>query len=308
MELRQVCRIKVRLIQTSKVGSHAHDRWLMTPHSEADLPAIKAFLRQHITTSMFPLSNLRRYGMNGGHPRAMRFWLRWSGGRITDALGMSEEGFLFPQCPTAPWADVRVVLAGQRVKGLLGEAGQVAAVRRALALPTDASALHEVEPQYHLRLSDLVLPDCAGFSLFPLAEAPRPLITGWRSAYLREVLPTPGEDPDAKAASDIESYLAADSHRVLCEEGQPVAMTGFNAMLPEAVQIGGVYTPPALRSRGLARRAVALHLAEAREAGVAEATLFAASPQASRAYEAIGFTRSGDFTVLVYEHPQVAHG
>lgn len=272
-----------------------------------DRPAIEAFLRQQIATSMFPLSNLRRHGMQGGHPRATHFYLRWQAGQITDALPITEEGMVFPQCPTAPWGDVKAVLAGYKVKGLLGDGTQVAALRGALGL-TAAGGIDEVEPLYALRLADLRMPDCTGFSLHPLAEAPRALINGWRAAYLQEVLPMPGEDPLRQAAYDVDGYLEADSHRVLYEGDRPVAMTGFNATLPEAVQIGGVYTPPEQRSRGLARRAVALHLAEARDSGAKDAILFASSPQACKAYEAIGFQRSGTFTILVWEHPHVVYG
>ena len=110
------------------------------------------------------------------------------------------------------------------------------------------------------------------------------------------------------AVKDTVRYNEADSHRVLYDGDAPVAMTGFNATLPEAVQIGGVYTPPELRARGLARRAVAMHLDQARSAGVDHAILFAASAQACRAYEAIGFKRTGTFTILVFEEPQVIHG
>ena len=117
----------------------------------------------------------------------------------------------------------------------------------------------------------------------------------------------PGEDFQMRAEEDIKGYAALDSHRVLYQDGVPVAMTGFNAVLSEAVQIGGVYTPPALRNRGLARRAVAMHLAEARENGVRKAILFAASTQAARAYEAVGFIRVGDFSVVLFEKPQVVN-
>lgn len=275
--------------------------------TEADRSAIEAFLKTHIATSMFPLSNLRRHGMAGGHPRAMNFWVRWQGGAITDLLPITEEGMVFPQCPTAPWGDAKAVLAGQLVKGLLGDGGQVAALRKVLGL-TDAGGIDGVEPLYQMSLADLTFPDCDGFTLRPLSDAPRPLINGWRAAYLQEVLPMPGQDPVIQAVRDVNGYLEADSHRVLYEGETPVAMTGFNAMLPEAVQIGGVYTPPAARSKGLARRAVALHLDEARQNGVETAILFAASPQACKAYEAIGFQRTGDFTILVWEHPQVIYG
>lgn len=274
----------------------------------ADRPAIEAFLHDHIATSMFPLSNLRRHGMEGGHPRSMNFWVRWQAGRVTDLLPVSEEGMVFPQCPTGPWGDAKVVLTGQAIKGLIGDAGQVAALRRALNLPADAPGLDEAEPLYQLDLQKLQMPDCTGFTLRPLSDAPRALINYWRASYLAEVLPMPGQDNQMQAVRDVNGYLEADSHRVLLEGDTPVAMTGFNAMLPEAVQIGGVYTPPEARSRGLARRAVALHLAEARAQGVAHAILFASSPQACKAYEAIGFRRTGNFHILAFSDPQVVHG
>ncbi len=86
----------------------------------------------------------------------------------------------------------------------------------------------------------------------------------------------------------------------------PLAMTGFNARLPDIVQVGGVYTPPDLRGRGHARRAVALHLAAARDAGIRRATLFSGSDMASRAYRSIGFRQIGDWTLLIFRNKEVA--
>lgn len=273
----------------------------------ADRPAIEAFLTRHIATSMFPLSNLRVHGMAGGHPRAVRFWVRWRAGMLTDVLTVSDDGILFPQCPTGPWGEVKIVLAGTLVRGFLGGGAQVASLRQALRL-TDRGGIDTVEPLYRLPLTDLQMPDVTGFKLGPLADAPRKLVVDWRRAYLEEVLPMPGEDLSMKADTEIAGYIAADTHRVLYDKGVPVAMTGFNAVLPEAVQIGGVYTPPALRNRGLARRALAMHLAETRENGVDHAILFAASAQAARAYEALGFERKGDFSLVNFEKPQVIYG
>ena len=62
------------------------------------------------------------------------------------------------------------------------------------------------------------------------------------------------------------------------------------------VQVGGVYTPPDLRGRGHARRALALHLAAS---GAERATLFSASAMAARAYRAVGFRQIGDWTLLL---------
>ena len=55
---------------------------------------------------------------------------------------------------------------------------------------------------------------------------------------------------------------------------------------------------------GLAGRAVALHLAEARDGGVAKATQFAASEAAARAYMRLGFHRTGSFALALLPYAQ----
>jgi predicted GNAT family acetyltransferase len=87
------------------------------------------------------------------------------------------------------------------------------------------------------------------------------------------------------------------SRWLLEQDGWPVASTGFNARLPDVVQIGGVYTPPALRGRGYARAAVAGSLLAVRETGVRRAVLFTGTDNepARRTYLALGFRVVGDF-------------
>ena len=279
----------------------------MTPARQHQIPALEAFYQAHIATSMFPLSNLRRFGLAGGHPRACRFWLCQDAGAVTGAVALSEEGFLFPQCPQGGWDSLRDPLKGERIKGILGDGDQAQALRDALSLPRPAE-MDDVDPLYTLALEDLRLPDVAGYDLSPITPDVREEVIRWRAAYLREVMPVPGEDLNQRAATEIENYITADSHRVLLKHGVAVSMTGFNAQLAEAVQVGGVYTPEAKRGQGFARRAVALHLVEARDKGIAAAILFAASERAGRVYEAIGFRREGAFALIMYETPQVVHG
>ena len=81
-------------------------------------------------------------------------------------------------------------------------------------------------------------------------------------------------------------------------------MTGFNSQFEDVVQIGGVYTPPEKRGRGHARRALAMHLAEARSKGATQAVLFAANAAAARAYEAVGFQRASDFALVMFSEAQ----
>jgi predicted GNAT family acetyltransferase len=92
--------------------------------------------------------------------------------------------------------------------------------------------------------------------------------------------------------------------RVTIHNGKPVAQTGFNAVLPDSVQIGGVYTPPDLRSKGYGRLAVALHLDEVNAQGVQDAILFSVSENASRAYRGIGFEQIGHYTLTIFAQPE----
>src|SRR2546425_12835478 len=72
-------------------------------------------------------------------------------------------------------------------------------------------------------------------------------------------------------------------------------------MLPEIVQIGGVWTPPELRGRGYGRAVVAGSLLAARERNVRRAVLFAdpRNTAAQRAYLVLGFELVGDYGLVL---------
>ena len=99
--------------------------------------------------------------------------------------------------------------------------------------------------------------------------------------------------------------LAADTCRLIERDGVPVGMMALNATVPGWVQVGGVYTPPEQRRLGVAHRVVAGRLAELREEGVRQAVLFASDPAARRAYEAIGFHRSGSYALVLFPAPRL---
>ena len=84
-----------------------------------------------------------------------------------------------------------------------------------------------------------------------------------------------------------------------------MALSGFNAVLREAVQIGPVYTPPELRRRGYARAAVAASLLDARAEGVQTAILFTGQDNlpAQKAYTALGFRHVGAFRLVLLKEP-----
>lgn len=269
--------------------------------------ALADFMFGHAPILMFPLTNLNLYGMGEGHPRAMSAWVAKAGRKITDVLGISAAGIVFPCCPSGDWAAVSRVTKGRQIKGFIGEGQQVVALRQATGLTRKAD-LDVTEPSFTLNVDDMVMPEITGFTLHPLTAAPLDLLIDWRASYQVETLDAPPDMARERADREIRAYIAADSHRVLFRNGVPVSMTGFNAQLTEIVQIGGVYTPPELRSRGFARVALAMHLSESSIDGVTTAVLSAANEAAVRTYIALGFERTGSFAFAIYEDPQVANG
>lgn len=264
----------------------------------SDRPAIVGHLGDRAVTSMFPLSNLDRYGMDEDHDRSMSFWIAEAAGRVTDVLGQTREGMVLPSFDTAPLDAAVSALTGREVIGVVGATATARPLIDRLGIGGAETELDADEPQFVLDLDALVIPEGEG-ALVPLSDVDRCVLTNWRTTYGTEALGLPGAKARAQAKSDIARYIAEDTHRVLVGPDGPLAMTGFNARIRGIVQIGGVFTPLDLRGRGHARRAVALHLDEVRASGTERATLFASGTAAVRAYEALGFRRIGDWTLFM---------
>ena len=275
--------------------------------TEADRAEIAACLAPLSEYAMFPLSNLAHHGMQGGHPHAVAFWIARKAGQITDILTQTDAGMLIPVLPSQDYAAAALALQGRTTVGIVGRADWARGLEATCHLTAAPSTLNRDEPHYLLDLSDLRTPQGAG-TLVPLSQIPTPIIKTWMVDYEVEALNTPAGQAPARVDQSYARLIAAASHMVLVVSDTPLAMTGCNARLPDIVQVGGVYTPAELRGQGHARRAVALHLAQARAAGVTRATLFSANPMASRAYRAIGFRPIGDWTLILYPDQQVIHG
>ncbi len=281
----------------------------LRPAIPGDEPAIEAFLSRHAESSMFLRSNFATFGLSGSDdPRSTHFWLKTGASGIAAVFGRSNGGFLMAQAPNASRADWDAfcdLLVGQKIAGITGASNQVSLGLDALGLDAAQFSLVRPEPLYALDLSRLRIPDLPGTLRAP-AGPDRTLMSIWVTDYNREAFGTPeGATLQARVRETVDQILNGTSTRILHIDGQPVAKTAFNARLPDVVQIGGVYTPPVFRNRGHARRAVALHLAEARAQGVEQAILFASGEPACRAYESIGFERIGSYTLALLEEPAI---
>ncbi|MFA3917228.1 GNAT family N-acetyltransferase [Ruegeria hyattellae] len=265
--------------------------------TQDDTAAIDMFFSDHIETSMFPLSNLRTHGLDGAHPRGISVWIDPDTGGL---LAITREGMILPQLPGfMDWARLKPLLTGRQLIGCTGETSQVRALLPAFGLQDRPVNNNSDEPLMRLSLCDLAEPGGEG-RLVPLAAVPREIIEAWRAAYHREVLGTPADQAEVVARRDVAAYIAADTHRALMLNETPVAMTGFNAICGDVVQVGGVFTPPDHRQRGYAGRALHLHLAEANRSGKKCAILFAASMAAVGVYKRTGFEIIGSYSMCLF--------
>jgi GNAT superfamily N-acetyltransferase len=193
-----------------------------------------------------------------------------------------------------------VALSGRPVSGLLGPWEQVEAGAAALGLERARFALYERE----LLMACDLAPTPGGHGV----RAPWPLeldaLVPWRTAYDVEALRlTPPADHATRARAELEGARAAGDLFVLERGGALVAMGLFNATLPGLVQLGGIYTPPGLRSAGHARALVAGMLQLAQGRGARRAVLFTKNPAAVRAYRAVGFTDAGSYGLALLGAP-----
>ncbi len=258
---------------------------------------------------------LHRFGVGRtDHPASAAFWVAEDADRLVAAVSLTRNGNATVAAagaeglPGTVWAGLAAALRGEAVKGLNGEEEAVARFCPALGIDRGAATLDRADPHFALDLAAMTIPEGAGQAAV-VTEADLPVLGEWRLRYEVEALGRADTAAARAAAAQVARRFVDERCAVLLREGEaPVSLTAFNARMPGAVQVGGVYTPPERRGRGHARRAVALHLAMARDDGVGRAVLFAASESAAAAYKAIGFRRIGDYRLIDFAMPQTVGG
>ena len=278
---------------------------VLRPGDEA---ALEAFLAQHADTSMFLRANARSAGLvDRGQPLQATYVAQLDGG-ITGVAAHCWNGIVLVQAAcdaAASLARAAVRQSRRPVTGFSGPWSQVVAARQALGLVAAPTTRNSRDDLYALDLARLVIPE-------PLARGavacrhPRPdeldLLVAWRVAFSVEALGAE-DGPALRDASraDVLLHHERGADWVLVVDTTLVAYSAFNAMLPDIVQIGGVWTPLDRRGRGYARSVVAGSLVAARKQGVGRAVLFADpnNAMARAAYLAIGFRIVGDYGLVL---------
>ncbi len=272
---------------------------MIAPLQAGEEAELDAFHAEHSHSSMYLRAALRGTGEHRSFAIGRRE------GRIVGAAAHAASGMLLLQAPrdANALASAALAISGRRLAGLLGPWDQVQQARLAMGLADADLRKNMHEDLFALALPELRLPA-------PLAtgqvrcrvagEADFELLLAWRAAFREAALKdTPGPQLIATSRAEVTALLATGSLFVL-ESAIPLACCSFNARLPEMVQIGNVWTPPALRGQGHARSVVAGALAIAANNGVATAVLSTgrSNVAALAAYRSIGFQLVGDYATV----------
>jgi uncharacterized protein len=278
-----------------------------------DEQALEAFLLPRIESSMFLLGNLRAAGLVDADEFLQGTYVAaFDGGQITGTVAHYWNDNLVVQAPVGveTLCEAAVKASRRRVGGVLGPAKQVQAAMDALDLEVDAIQLDQTEYLYSLALDDLLVPEglragrLVGRRIQP-GDVDQ--VTEWLVAFALESL---GDEESPRlwerTRTNVERRQVQGLTWIVEERGHPVATSGFNTTTAEAVQIGGVYTPPELRGRGYGRAAVAASLLDARAEGATSSILFTGveNVPAQRCYEALGYRHIGDYRLLLLRAPE----
>jgi ribosomal protein S18 acetylase RimI-like enzyme len=279
---------------------------IVRPAETADIPALRAFLERYRETSLFLLSNLDGPGiLLSSLPTSGNVLLIEEGGGLAGVFCLTRKGDLLAQ------TGGREDLAPSILRGCDAESfpitGVIAEWRVAESVWRELMARRGFAPVYR---SKSVVYHLDGL------PAPGPVPPGIEIRALT-VDDYDLWEPVDRAFHDEEGLaVAADPDRRRAGYAARAAVSGWwgafagarllstacvNAVYRGAAQVGGVYTRPDHRRRGLARRVMCELMRQHRDRqDVREMVLFTAEQNmpARALYEAMGFTERGRFGLL----------
>ncbi|KTD10618.1 GNAT family acetyltransferase [Legionella gratiana] len=190
------------------------------------------------------------------------------------------------------------------IAGILGEDSQANFVIERLGLQSSLFAINYQEKLFLLNLEKMIVPQAIhsyNCSLKTVQDCEVDVIKKWLIAYHIEALGDDVNNPKLEQSiiDEIQDTQLSQNRWVLFVNNTPVSLCGFNANLPDIVQIGPVYTPPSLRNKGFARIAVYLCLKQAAARQVKRAILFTNENSAICAYKSLGFYEIGKYRLAL---------
>jgi predicted GNAT family acetyltransferase len=283
----------------------------MTPPIRILVPGdesiLDAFLAEHSDSSMFMRSNLRAVGLvYNGAPLEARWVAAFEGERIAAVAAHAWHGGVVLQAPRLVPEVTRAAVAasGRAVTALFGPWNQIVAARDALGVRPEDVQWETHDDLLAVELAQLDVPPALRSGRVSCERADRAefeRLVAWRIGFSVETLQKPhGPALEAQARDEVERSLRDRSLYLLREDGTPVSTATLTARTPDCVLVGGVWTPPELRGRGLARAVVAGALLDARSEGATRSVLFTGQENrsAQQVYRTLGYRLVGDYGIM----------
>ena len=277
-----------------------------------DQPKLETFLAPRLESSLFLASNSRQAGLiDNGKQLEGTYSAAWQDGEIIGVVAHFWNERLIAQAPIPliqPLCRLAVQASQRGILGFLGVSNQVNEMLRFMPANSPIQ-FDEEEILYQLALDALKMPASLQNETLIVRQATihdHETLGIWRAEYNVEALNAPDNHTTRQSAYiRVGEAIEKGSLWVAEADGELMACSGFNAILPEIVQVGGVYTPPAKRSRGYGRSAVAGSLRDMQQQGATKAILFTGEGNlpARRAYSALGFSAIGDYRILQFCQP-----
>ena len=193
------------------------------------------------------------------------------------------------------------------VKGILGPDRYVERAINTILPETAEFAINRSEGLYSLDLGRLKMPHLSSDPQISMQEASdidRSLLKNWLRDFEIEALGAEdNQHLEQTVHNRVQRTVNSGDSWVLVHDGLPVGLSGISARLPDIVQIGPVWTPPEFRGRGYARTLVSLILAKAKQEDVKQSVLFTDNPAAARAYNSIGYEKTGTYRLALLKSP-----
>ncbi|TCT42113.1 putative GNAT family acetyltransferase [Martelella mediterranea] len=281
------------------------------PLRSLDKDLLVSFLSAYAESSMFLLSNLAADGIENPHLRyGGDYWGAFD--EAHDLIGVAahySNGNVIVQLPEPSGRQAVLTALRQHmtrpVAGVIGPDAEVVDALRVLDPGPIGFAINRGETLFSLSVGRLAMPAPRPehVSVTHWSNVDQELLHAWLLVYRREAM---GQKP----TSALEKAVAAEvrdpdalERFVLLVNDVPVALAGFNARLPEMLQLGSVFTPPEHRSRGYARYLIGQMLHTSFGQGVKKVILFTNDLAAERAYRSLGFAPIGDYRLAIFNEP-----
>lgn len=285
---------------------------------DTDIQITDEFLEKHSESCLFMRSNIADAGLvyrglrhQGDHYGA------FMGEELIGVMGHYWNGNLMLQMDNDDSTAIKALakeslnnalFSNRSVRGIFGPDEQVQVLLKNTDLKKFAKKNQRKEHLLGMNLDELIMPEICfdpDYSIRLPVEADRELMNYWRYEFEIETgLSKNSPETKERVSDDVQHFMTNGRYWLFEYQKNPVSFVGFNAIITDTVQPGGVWTPPQQRNKGYARAATAMILQLAREEwGKTKSVLFTNNPAAEKAYISLGYRFFGHYALIMLDKP-----